>query len=495
MVRMMMKKVLALALALMMGIGLLTAIPGAQAAGYDWAIEGSIPDDRTSFVCAELPDGRFFVAFGYDSTDAVRRNDAGILDPDGWSWTSLTDAPTALESPTGVYLDGKVFVFGGINSGGYQDSVLIYTLATDTWSTSQDLPYEGTFMRSVAIDDENILLVGSDSSEDECYLFNIDTEVFTQVGSMPEGRGGGGLAKMGGTVYYFGGWYAGLIRDDIFAYDIAADNWTAVGKLPEPRTGMSAVAADNGLIYLFGGGAGIVWISNNVKDAMVWNPDDGLFSMLPEIPHAERYGAAVQVDSRVVIFGGHDLNHGVNGIYSLETVRLMAEVSAPSVVQGDSAWVHVWAEADMEIDESLSGYLYLTRNDVTYGGWYFSSATGDEIMLEIPVPENLPAGEYRIEFSYVSIDAWSMQWKFAPLTLSVIEAPSTDEQLQELSEQNQALQDKLAALNDDLDDTRAELAEVKESADSKLDAMIGYVILILVIVTLVVAVLVLVRKK
>lgn len=492
---MMMKRILALALALMMGIGLLTTIPGAQAADYNWAIEGSLQGDRSSFVSAELPDGRIFVAFGWDSFGSVRLSDAWILDPDGWSWTALADAPTALESPTGVYLDGKVFVFGGINSGGYQDSVLIYTIASDSWSTSQDLPYLGTFMRSVAIDDENILLVGSDGAEDECYLFNIDTEVFTQVDSMPEGRGGGGLAKMGGTVYYFGGWYAGEVRDDIFAYDIATDIWTEVGKLPEPRTGMSVVAADNGLIYLLGGGTGITWISNNVKDAMAWNPDDGLFNMLPEIPHECRYGAAVQVDSRVVIFGGHNEFNGVNGIYSLETVRLMAEVSAPSVVQGDSAWLHVWAEADMEIDESLSGYLYLVRDNVTYGGWYFSSATGDEIMLEIPIPENLPAGEYQLEFSYVNIDAWVMQWNFAPLPLSVIEAPSTDEQLQDIMDENQALQDQLSALSDDLNDTRAELAEVKESADAKLDAMIGYVILIVALAALIVGIIVLVRKK
>jgi hypothetical protein len=473
MVRNMMKKVLALALALMMGIGLLTTIPGAQAADYNWVIEGSLQNDRTSFVSAELPDGRIFVAFGYDSTGMVRLNDAWILDPDGWSWTALADAPTSLESPTGVYLNGKVFVFGGTNGISYQDSVLIYTLATDSWSTSQDLPYLGTFMRSVATDDENILLVGSDGSEDACYLFNIDTEIFTEVDSLPEGRGGGGLAKMGGTVYYFGGWNVGTVHDEIFAYDIATDNWTEVGVLPEPRAGMSAIAADNGMIYLLGGGPNIGWVSNNLKEAMIWNPIDGLFSILPVLPHEVRYAAALQVDSRIVIFGGHNVGNGVNGIYSLETVRLMAEVSAPTVVQGDSAWVHVWAEAEMEIDESLSGYLYLTRDNVTYGGWYFSSATGDEIMLEIPIPENLPAGEYQIEFSYTSIDAWMMQWNFAPLPLSVTEAPSTDELLDQLNDQNQDLQDQLDALGDDLNDTRAELADVKEAADAKMDAMIG----------------------
>jgi hypothetical protein len=180
----------------------------------------------------------------------------------------------------------------------------------------------------------------------------------------------------------------------------------------------------------------------------------------------------------------------------------MAEVSDPSVVQGDSAWLHVWAEADMEIDESLSGYLYLVQDNVTYGGWYFSSGTGDEIMLEIPIPENLPAGDYQLEFSYANIDAWVMQWNFAPLPLSVIEAPSTDEQLQDileqnqaLQQQNQALQDQLSALNDDLNDTRAELADVKESSDAKLDAMIGYVILIVALGALIVGVIILVRKK
>ncbi len=79
----------------------------------------------------------------------------------------------------------------------------------------------------------------------------------------------------------------------------------------------------------------------------------------------------------------------------------------------------------------------------------------------------------------------------SPLTT----APTLEDRSDDREVQNQALQDQLSALSDDLNDTRAGLADVKRSADGKMDAMIGYIILIMVLVTLVVCVIPLVRKK
>jgi len=499
------KKALAISLALMMCLGLLAAIPGAQAASYGWTIEGYLPDNMSSFVSTKLPDGRIFAAFGYDSGNSVRTNSTWILDPDGWSWTAMSDAPEGLETPTGAYLDGRIYVFGGINTTSvFLDTVLIYDLDTDVWSASQDLPTTGTFMRCVAIDDENILLVGGDpetaQASNETFLFNIYTEVFTTVASLPDARGGGGLAMMDDLVYYFGGWdNSYVVRDEIFAYDIAGDSWELVGHLPTARTSMAATAASNGLVYLIGGGPSISWFGSNVNEVLAWDPASGLFSTLPSMIDPMRYAAALQVDSRIVYFGGHDESNGNPNIYSMETLRIVAEMESGTVGQGESAWMNVWVETEMEVEDSLYGYVHLTKDNVTYDSFYFESAGGDGVMLEIGISEDLPAGDYELEFQYVYVAYWSMDWKIAPLALTVVDAPTTDEQLQELSDQNQALQDRLDDLeqqNQDLADQLEDAqAELKEATDAKLDAMIGYVILILVLITLVVSVVVLVRKK
>lgn len=494
-------KILAISLALMMGLSLLAAVPGAQAASYGWTVEGSLPNDMTSFVSAELPDGRIFVACGYDSENTERLNSTWVLDPDGWSWTALSDAPFALESPTGAYLDGKVFVFGGFTTSGYQDTVLIYNVSTDVWSSSQNLPYKGTFMRCMAIDDENILLVGGNPDDapatNETYIFNIDTEEFTAVASLPEARGGGGLARIGGLVYYFGGWGDSfVVHDEIFAYDIAGDSWELVGHLPVPRTSMSAVAASNGLVYLLGGGSGITWYdSGNVDEVLAWDPVSGLFSTFPPMPEPLRYVGALQIDSRIVYFGGHDKSNGNPNIYSLETLRIAADLSSGTVNQGESVWLHVWTEAEMVMEDSLHSYAYLTKDNVTYGSYYIDSAGGDDVMLEISISEDLPAGEYELEFQYLTIDYWSLDWKMAPLSLTVTAAPSTNDRMDDLEQQNQDLQDRIDALQEELDAANADL---KEAVDAKLDASLGYIILIAVLACLVmsaVALVVMLRRK
>lgn len=73
------------------------------------------------------------------------------------------------------------------------------------------------------------------------------------------------------------------------------------------------------------------------------------------------------------------------------------------------------------------------------------------------------------------------------------------EELDDMKQQNQDLMDRL----DDMDQQNADLAdqldgveqELSDAISGKMDAVIGYLILILVLATLVVGVIVLVRKK
>ncbi len=86
-----------------------------------------------------------------------------------------------------------------------------------------------------------------------------------------------------------------------------------------------------------------------------------------------------------------------------------------------------------------------------------------------------------------------------PLPLSVRDAPSTQDRLDGLEQQNQDLMDRLDELeaqNQDLQNNLDQATEeLLEANDAKLDAMIGYVILALVAVTMVLGIVVLVRKK
>jgi hypothetical protein len=463
-------------------------------------VEGFGPVQRTAFASAELPDGHIFVTCGYDSANTVRLKDAWILDTDGMSWTQMADAPFALEAPTGAYLNGKVYIFGGVyGSGTNLDHVLVYDIASDAWSHSSNLPMVGFFMRSVAVDDRHILLVGGDTDStlatDECYLFDADTELFSDAAPLPEPRGGGGVAILGGTVYYAGGWddYYTL-QGEIFAYDVAGDEWTEVGEMPSAMLGMACVGSHLGLMYMIGGGTDLSWYGANVDRAMAWDPEDGRFIELPGLLDPVRYSAAFELpDGRILFLGGHDNTQGSLYIYSLPGVDLEAGLDADSAAQGDGVWVEVRAIGATEVFERISGTLYLWRDNVTWGSWNFASIGGTEVMVNVQVPEDAPAGEYYLVFDFVRLD--STVWNLASLELTVTEAPSTQETIQGLQEQNDALQEQLDDLEQQNQDLSDELAELKEANDAKLDAMIGYGILILALVGIAIAVVALVRKK
>jgi len=506
-------KILVLLLVMMMGLSLLSLTPSVKADTVDWVLEGQSPGERTSFVSAEMSDGRIFVALGYNSSEETHINDTWIFDPYEMTWTQVADSPVMTESSTGAYIDGKVYIFGGLLSGySFMDTVLIYDVAADEWSTGPDMPSTGTYFGSMAIDDHNIMVVGGGTGAmEKCYIFNTVTMTFTATQDLPDGRAGGTLVKFGELLLYFGGWNdTYTTQDEVFVYSIASRYWVTYGYLPEPIVGTIGVTGSDGLIYLLGGTDEISWYSTNFQTAFAYNVNDGSVLELPNLTDPIKYGAAFELDDgRIMYFGGHEGDEGNLGIYSLQIWEKEISLTGSPVDQGDSAWLHIRIKTNFATMLVLHCTVYLTQGDTTVASYEIYSEGTNQLMLELPISESTPAGDYNLTIGGVSIGLWGQDIRFDDLPITIVAALSTDEQLQEIMDQNQelmddnqALQDQLSeqsdqisALSDDLDDTRSELADVKDSVDGKMDAMFGYIILILVLVTLLVGVIILVRKK
>ncbi len=496
----MFKRTFVIVMALMMGLSALAFAPGAQAADYGWNFEGDLPTGRSGFLSVELPDGKIFVSMGYDVSGVNFLDDSWLFDPVTMDWTARADSPKSMTLVSGAYLNGRVYVFGGYADPGVPlDSVLVYDVGTNVWSIGQDLPAPAYYMACVAVDDRNILVAGGDQQLNygisDCYLFNVDTEIFSPADNLPEGRAAGSMAMAGGTAFYFGGWDESHdVVGDVFAYNIEGNEWTALTEMYEPRTGMACAISENGLIYLIGGSGLSDWYTNdNTGDVMAFNPVDGQFSGFPSLPEQSRYGAAVAVGSKMLFFGGHDGSTSRLEIYSLENVRTRAELTETTVEQGDDLWIRAWVDTELELEWGLYGTFYLVQGNTSWGSVDMVAASGNEAYVRFQIPEDLPAGEYVIECYWASLGtALGVMCPLEPMSFTVVEASSLDERLDGLQEQNDDLQDQIDALQAELDQANADL---KEAVDAKLDAMIGYVILILVIVVLVVAVISLVRKK
>lgn len=483
------------------------ATPGSAMVSTDWKVHDTAPIERIVHAYAQLPDGRIFISSGADLEGSpALTNETWIYDPYAKSWEQKADIMNITESSCCAAMpDGNVYVFGGM-FGPLLTNVQVYDVSSDTWSEGPELPTGLILAEAAAVDDHRVLIAGGATTAyfanttAGCWMFDTDTDTFTALADMPAGRSCGMMAVYGSMAYFFGGVDVDMLaHDDIFAYDIIGNEWSTVGAMPGDLVNAAVVSTGHGSILLIGGETFFSWYDSGLTKAYAFDTLTYEVTELPDLPAPVLNAAAFMLDDgKVMYLLGNSGSDGNTDVVVLQTDEVKATLSATEVDQGSSAWLHVWVETDENIG-SLSGNAYLVKDNVTYGEWHFSSSDGADVMVEIAISEGLPAGDYLLKVEGLSVNGWWLERHFSPMSLTVNDVPSIQERLDALDERNQALQDKLDALeqqNQDLSDQLdASNADLKEAVDAKLDAMIGYVILILVIVVLAVAVVSLIRKK
>ncbi|MDD1772458.1 MAG: hypothetical protein LUQ09_06005, partial [Methanomassiliicoccales archaeon] len=195
----------AMLMVLVMIIGCLAIVPNdASAASEDWVLEGEDTIERIAYASCELPDGRIFVVGGNNLTASLITNETWLFDPQTSEWDQVADCPLIIESSAAVAMpDGKVYLFGGMVSMTLITDLLIYDVATDTWSNGTALPQNTIMWEAAAIDDEVIMLVGgldgdllSDTTA-KCFLYNTANSTFYPAPDLPDDRFWGAMTVFG----------------------------------------------------------------------------------------------------------------------------------------------------------------------------------------------------------------------------------------------------------------------------------------------------------
>jgi len=463
-------------------------LPGAAAEDVDWVMHDTSPIERLVSAYAVLPDGRIFICNGHDMNISEITAENWIYDPYSLEWERVADCYRATELSAAVAMpDGKVYIFGGSEFGNPLTNVMIYDVRNDSWSDGPDLPTALSLTEAIAIDDNTILIAGGTTAlsftsiVDKCYLFYISESTFTPAADLPDERAVGALVMYDDTLYYLGGLdSSATAKDTIFAYSIMWDYWWSAGTLPENLVQHAAVAGSDGNIYVIGGRNSFSWFSAGKDTAFAYNLFTQLTTPLPALNEGIANAAAFELaGGKIMYMHGNDGYTANTGVFAIQAWGASATLSSASVGQGGSVWLRISITSNFMEMHGMAGVVYLERDNGTYGAYYIDTIGENDALVELSVSESLAPGTYELVLHNVNIGYGADQsFPFEPLVLTVTESPTAQEQID--------------GLQAELDEANADL---KEAVDAKLDAMIGYIILIVALGALIVGVIILVRKK
>lgn len=218
--------------------------------------------------------GRIYVLGGLSGGDAWQAlGDSFVYDPLADRWTRLRSVPAGIErgsAAIGVH-GTKILLAGGMRTlvpgpGGLQDTVdtaSSYDIVSDRWERLPSLPQARDHVGGAVVGTTFYVLGGRDRGQanvrDTVYALDLHSRRWSERAPMPTARGGIAAAAVGTTIYTFGGEgkHDGTGPNDIFAeteaYDTVHDRWQRLAPMPVPRHGTAAVAV-GGTIHIPGGG-------------------------------------------------------------------------------------------------------------------------------------------------------------------------------------------------------------------------------------------------
>ena len=204
-----------------------------------------------------------------------------------------------------------------------------------SWANKTSMPVAGPVGASaVALDKIYVMGVGTYLTN---YVYDPETNAWTQKASSPDGGlGDGGAAVVGTKIYTIGN--AGNFKLRI--YDIAADSWTA-SVVPGPVRRAPGVAAVNDKVYVIGG---TDLTLGGLSDVQEFNPDTSTWTTKASLPTPRGFAAVAVWNNLIYVIGGVDYIQPESDLKVVEaydpvTNAWMSKASMPTRRRGASTGI------------------------------------------------------------------------------------------------------------------------------------------------------------
>jgi len=201
-----------------------------------------------------LVGGSTNATFGYDLSTGLWRS-------------NLTPRPILGDHHGAEVINGKLYLFGGLNGGGASaGKVQIYDPVMNSWSLGASAPYAAGSVATALIGGKVYMaggIVGS-TTVATAAIYDPASNTWAPMPSMPAGRNHTAASTDGQKFYIFGGRIGGNVPsvgfNDVQIYDPVSNTWQWSGQagstippLPQPRGGMGKAAFYGHEFYVIGG--------------------------------------------------------------------------------------------------------------------------------------------------------------------------------------------------------------------------------------------------
>jgi non-specific serine/threonine protein kinase len=270
-------------------------------------------------------------------------------------WREEDSLPEARDELRAVEVDGDAYIAGGTialleygepsNVPGVRERVVAESIANLTrfvpeTGTYKELPRMPAALNHIgmAVYGDHIYVVGGHGdvlngadARRSFFRYSPRARRWSRMPPMPTPRGAVAVGVIDDRLYVAGGMLRGSPLRTLEAFDFGSRRWEALPSMPTGREHIAGAAA-NGDFYVIGG-------RNRLTDALSevsrYDPDQGEWESLPNLPTPSGGLEAISVGDRVIAMGGgNDRGGTVTGAVQLfdpktDTWRQLPEMRTP----------------------------------------------------------------------------------------------------------------------------------------------------------------------
>jgi N-acetylneuraminic acid mutarotase len=230
-----------------------------------------------------------------------------VYDPAVGSWQQFADLPQLRTGATGAFLNGTLYVVGGMDYpggriGAFEATTYAYHPDSDTWTRAADLPQAVSFANAAVFGGQLYVIGGQTSSGGSAASYRYDpaANTWTRVADYPVPVNSGGCGGVVDGIVCAGGETPnGLAFDtlaDTYVYRPDANAWTRAADMPYTSY-LGSYSSANGELQVAGGAGG------QTGRTLQYDPVADVWTPLPDAPLAA-YGAGRGTGCALSLVGG-----------------------------------------------------------------------------------------------------------------------------------------------------------------------------------------------